>query len=77
MRELSNRQKQILYHVMNGLTEKEIAEKEFIEITTVKTHLQEIYKYYNVHSKLKLVVKLWREKCNEIIRKFSKRNKLL
>lgn len=58
MKELSKREKQILKHVINGLTDKEIAEKEFIEISTVKSHIRNIYKYFNVHSRIKLVVML-------------------
>ena len=57
---------------MNGLTDKEISEREFIELSTVKTHVHNIYKYYNVHSRIKLVVKLykqrWRVKKNEFIK---------
>ena len=58
---LSEREKQILKHVMNGLTDKEIAEIEFIEPSTVKTHINKIFKYYDVHSRVKLIVKLYKK----------------
>ena len=62
MKELSRREKEILKHILNGLTDNEIAEKEFIELSTVKTHVHNIYKYYGVHSRIKLVVQLYKKK---------------
>ena len=72
IKELRKREKEILKYVMDGLTDKEIAEKEFIEVSTVKTHVNNLYKFFGVHSRTKLVVKLFKErlggKCNEFIK---------
>jgi DNA-binding NarL/FixJ family response regulator len=61
MKELTKREKEILVHVLNGLSDKEIAEKEFVELSTVKTHVQNIYKHYNIHSRIKLIVKFYKQ----------------
>lgn len=72
-KDLSIRQKEILKHLMDGLTDKEIAEKEFIELSTVKTHIYRIFRFYGVNSRIKLIVKLYKERevNNAMVRQIS------
>lgn len=43
LKTLSQREKEVLYEISLGLTDKEISEKLFISIPTVKTHARNIY----------------------------------
>jgi len=42
--ELTAREHEMLEHLMIGISIKDIAEKEFISLATVKTHTNNIYK---------------------------------
>ncbi len=48
---LTNRQKEILQHLYNGLTYKEIAEKCSISIDTLNSHVKAIYPKLNIKSR--------------------------
>ena len=54
---LTSREKEILELLVQGLANKEIAEKLFVSIDTVKTHLKNIFHKLNVSSRLQAVVK--------------------
>jgi DNA-binding NarL/FixJ family response regulator len=60
--ELSQREKEILHGLVDGLSYKMIAEKYFVSIDTVRTHIKHIYDKLHVHSKSQAVAKAIREK---------------
>ncbi|MGN0187468.1 MAG: LuxR C-terminal-related transcriptional regulator [Paludibacteraceae bacterium] len=53
---LSDREKEILVEVVNGLSNKEIAEKLFISVHTVITHRKNISRKLNIHSSAGLTI---------------------
>lgn len=55
---ISSREKDIIRLMLNGSGNKEIAERLFISINTVKTHNRNIFKKMNVRSRFELVMKL-------------------
>jgi DNA-binding NarL/FixJ family response regulator len=58
---LTGREKQILHHLKNGLSYKMIAYDHGITYSTVRSHMQSIYKKLNVASLTELVSKAIRE----------------
>lgn len=46
--ELTNRQKELLIHMVDGLSNRQIAEKLFISESTVKYHIKNIYGILNI-----------------------------
>ena len=56
---LSSREKEILSYLAKGFRYKEIAEKLFISIETVRTHLRNIYEKLHVHSRTEAVLKFF------------------
>jgi len=54
---LSERQKEILECVVNGMSYKMIADKLFISIDTVRYHIKNIYEILQVHSRFELLNK--------------------
>jgi DNA-binding NarL/FixJ family response regulator len=54
---LSSREQEILSYLAKGYRYKEIAEKLFISIETVRTHLRNIYEKLHVHSRTEAVLK--------------------
>jgi len=59
---LSSREKEILGELSKGSSYKIIAEKVFISIDTVRTHIKNIYKKLQVHSQTEAVSKAINEK---------------
>jgi DNA-binding NarL/FixJ family response regulator len=59
---LTAREKEILQHMVTGLTKKEIAEKLFLSFHTVNTHLKNIYSKLQVSTRTGAVSKAFREK---------------
>lgn len=55
---LSTREQQIALLILNGHTDKEIAEKLNISVGTVTTHNKKIFKKLGVHSRIELVNKV-------------------
>lgn len=55
---LTRREKEILEHIMKGLTYKEIAQKTFISLDTMYTHTRNIFLKLNVHSRAEISAKL-------------------
>ncbi len=54
--ELSEREKEVLIEVVNGLSNKEIADKLFISIHTVISHRKNISRKLNIHSPAGLTI---------------------
>ena len=59
---LTGREKEILHLMVDGLTAKGIAEKLFLSIRTVDTHVKNIYTKLHVHSRSGAVAKAFRER---------------
>ncbi len=55
--ELTLREKEILFHVVSGMTNKEISSELTISVHTVKTHMYNIYKKLNISNRLQII--LW------------------
>jgi len=56
--QLTAREKEILYSLVDGLSYKKIAEKHFISISTIRTHICNIYEKLHVNSKAEAVAKV-------------------
>ncbi|MCM1291132.1 MAG: response regulator transcription factor [Prevotella sp.] len=54
--QLSQREKEIIKHVVKGLTNKEIADKLFISVNTVITHRRNIARKLEIHSATGLTI---------------------
>jgi LuxR family maltose regulon positive regulatory protein len=54
---LSDRELEVLRFVAAGLSNKKITEQLFVSISTVKTHLRNIYGKLEVHSRTEAVAK--------------------
>ena len=54
---LSDREVEILSHLAKGYHDKEIADRFFLSIKTVRTHLRNIYKKLHVRSRTEAVLK--------------------
>ncbi len=48
---LTNRQKQVFDLILQNKTNKQISEELFIELSTLKTHINKIYKTLNIKSR--------------------------
>jgi DNA-binding NarL/FixJ family response regulator len=55
--QLTTRENEILNSLVDGLSYKKLAEKYFISISTVRTHIQHIYEKLHVNSKAEAVAK--------------------
>ncbi|MBS1598941.1 MAG: response regulator transcription factor [Bacteroidetes bacterium] len=60
--ELTAREKEILYSLVDGLSYKKIAEKHFVSISTIRTHICNIYEKLHVNSKSQAVAKVLQNK---------------
>lgn len=58
---LSEREDEILHHLVDGLTKKEIAERLYLSRHTVDGHIRNIYAKLQVHSRTGAVAKALRE----------------
>ena len=59
---LTGREKEILHLMVDGLTAKGIAEKLFLSLRTIDTHVKNIYTKLHVHSRSGAVAKAFRER---------------
>lgn len=55
---LSKTEIQVLYLLLKGFTNQQIADESFVSINTVKTHVSNVFLKFDVHSKLQLIQKL-------------------
>ena len=60
--ELTPREKEILFSLVDGLSYKKIGEKYFISLSTIRTHICNIYAKLHVHSKSQAVAKVLQRK---------------
>ncbi len=52
--QLTRREAEVMQLLLQGKTNKQIAESLFLSIHTIKNHLQRIYEKYQVHSRTEL-----------------------
>ncbi len=52
---LSQREKEIFEALLNGLPYKEIADRHFISVNTVKTHAKKIYSKLSIKNRVELL----------------------
>jgi DNA-binding NarL/FixJ family response regulator len=57
---LTTRESEILHSLVDGLSYKALADKYFISISTVRTHIRHIYEKLHVNSKAQAVAKMLR-----------------
>lgn len=55
---LTTRESEILHSLVDGLSYQKLAEKYFISISTVRTHIKHIYEKLHVNSKAEAVAKI-------------------
>ena len=55
---LTSREKEVLFSLSDGLSYKKIADKYFVSISTVRTHICNIYQKLHVHSRAQAVAKV-------------------
>lgn len=60
LKKLSQREKEILFHLSEGLRYKEIADKLFLSTETVRTHIRNIYEKLQVNSRTEALNKTLR-----------------
>lgn len=60
--DLTTREKEVLYALVDGLSYKKIAEKYFVSVSTVRTHISNIYQKLHVNSKSQAVAKVLQQK---------------
>lgn len=60
--DLTAREKEILYSLVDGLSYKKIAEKYYVSISTIRTHITNIYQKLHVNSKSQAVAKVLQNK---------------
>jgi len=58
---LSEREKQVLQHLVNGYSYKMIASEMYISIDTVRSHIKKIYEKLHVNSKSEAVAKAFKD----------------
>jgi len=55
---LTNKEFDILMELYNGHTNKEISEKHFVSLNTIKTHVQKVYEKLDTHTRATAIVKI-------------------
>ena len=56
---LTPTEKRLMEFLLYGLSNKEIGEKMFISVSTVKKHMESIFYKLNVHNRLQAIVKFY------------------
>ena len=59
--QLTTRENELLHSLVEGFSYKKIAEKYFISISTVRTHIRHIYEKLHVNSKAEAVAKILKQ----------------
>lgn len=57
---LSDREKEVVSAIVDGLSYKEIASRLFISMGTIHTHIRNIYRKLSAHSKAEVITKFMR-----------------
>jgi DNA-binding CsgD family transcriptional regulator len=60
--DLTARERDLLKSLADGLDYKQIADRHFISIDTVRNHIRHIYEKLHVHSKSEAVAKAFRQR---------------
>ena len=60
--QLTTRESEVLYALVDGLSYKKMAEKYFVSISTIRTHICKIYHKLHVNSKSQAVAKVFQNK---------------
>jgi len=60
--DLTTREKDVLFSLSDGLSYKKIADKYFISISTIRTHIVSIYQKLHVHSRAQAVAKVTKQR---------------
>ena len=55
--ELTDREKEVLFHLIEGLNNREIADKMVLSVNTVKAHVSNILNKLEVNCRVKAAVK--------------------
>lgn len=66
--DLSEREKEVVFFILEGLTNHEIGNKLFIEEKTVKFHLTSIFKKKNVKNRSELIVEYYKDELRKVQR---------
>ena len=61
---LTEREQEVLQHILNGKSNKEIAAALFVTENTIKTHVHNIYSKYDVGSRAELISTLLKNQAN-------------
>ena len=59
--DLTPREKEILFFIVEGESDKEIAEKLYLSVRTVTTHIYHILRKFDKESRMSLVVYYYRD----------------
>lgn len=54
---LTRKEQEVYFNLIKGLNNKEIADKMFISVNTIKTHVANILKKHNVKNRVQLMAK--------------------
>lgn len=66
--DLSEREKEVVFFILEGLTNHEIGNKLFIEEKPVKFHLTSIFKKKNVKNRSELIVEYYKDELRKVQR---------
>lgn len=58
MTELTEREFEILKGLFEGMTNQQLAERNFVSVNTVKTHLKNIYEKFDTHTRSETITRL-------------------
>lgn len=64
---LTPKQKEVLSLLIDGLSNQEIADKMFITESTVKLHVRDILRKYNLRDRLQLIVKYYKNELSQTL----------
>ncbi len=60
--QLTTRENEILFSLVDGLSYKKIAEKYYVSISTIRTHICNVYHKLHVNSRAQAVAKVMKQK---------------
>ena len=72
MKKLTDREKEVLKYILNGYTNKEIAQELHISVDTAKAHVSSILYKMNVEDRLGIFKKLFSENIDKYIKELNK-----
>jgi DNA-binding CsgD family transcriptional regulator len=63
--QLTAREKEILFSLVDGLSYKKIADKYYLSVHTIRKHISNIYEKLHVHSKSQAVARVLNSQNNK------------